>query len=169
MTDESSGALLRQVIVDMADMKAMDYSSGQMTTSTLGSCLAVAIFDPVAHVAGLLRFMLPDSSIDRERALQNPFLFADTGIPLLFRRAYNLGAVKERIICKLAGASNVIDPSHFLEIGVLNHLAACQILSKNNVQVSGECVGGIAGMDLAMDMETGRIMVSQPYGGTVEL
>jgi chemotaxis protein CheD len=153
----------------MADMKATDYSSGQMTTSALGSCLAVAIYDPVVHVAGLLRFMLPDSRINREKALQNPFLFADTGIPLLFRRAYKLGAVKDRIVCKLAGASNVLDPTHFLELGVRNHLAACQVLRKNNVKVSGECVGGIAGMDLTMDMETGRIVVSQPYGGVVEL
>ncbi len=50
-------------------------------TYALGSCIAVAMHDPVAKVAGLLHYMLPESAIDAAKAQQNPFMFADTGIP----------------------------------------------------------------------------------------
>ena len=59
-----------------------------MTTYGLGSCIALAIHDPVASVGGLLHFMLPESSLNPRKAGENPYLFADTGIPLLFQAAY---------------------------------------------------------------------------------
>jgi len=158
-----------QVIVDLADMKASNNPSGRMITYGLGSCLAVAIYDPEVRVGGLLHFMLPDSSISQQKALLNPFLFADTGIPFLFRRVYKLGAVKERILCKLAGAANVLDPDNFFNIGMRNHLAATTILSKNGVQVHGEYIGGQSGMTLAMHNATGRVVVTLPSGDEIEL
>jgi len=70
----------------------------------LGSCIAVAIYDAVAGVAGMLHFMLPESSIDPDRARERPYMFADTGIPRLFRAAYQRGAEKERIMVRVAAA-----------------------------------------------------------------
>jgi len=161
--------LTTQVIVDLADMKATQNPTGKMSTYALGSCVAVAIYDPVVKVGGILHYMLPDSSINREKALINPFLFADTGIPLLFRRAYKLGAVKERIICRLAGASNVLDYDNFFNIGMRNHMAARKILSQNNMQVAGEYVGGLSGMTLTMYLAGGRTVVKLPNGEETEL
>lgn len=169
MNDTLDGTFYKQVIVDLADMKATNNPGGQMTTYALGSCVAVAIHDPVAHVGALLHFMLPDSGINRQKALLNPFIFADTGIPLLFRRAYKLGAVKEQIICKLAGASNVLDPGNFFNIGLRNHMAAVKVLNQNNVQVQGEYVGGTSGMTMTLHMSTGRVVVTMPSGDEVEI
>ncbi|MCL5270775.1 MAG: chemotaxis protein CheD [bacterium] len=154
-----------QIIVDLADMKASNNPLSRMSTYALGACVAVAVYDPEVRVGGLLHYMLPDSSIDMERAFHNPFLFADTGIPLLFRRAYKLGAVKERIQCKLAGASNVLDPNNFFNIGLRNLTAARKILSKNNVTIQGEYIGGLSGMTLTMYLMEGRIVVKLPNGG----
>lgn len=159
----------KHIIVDLADMKATNNPTGQMATYVLGSCVAVAIYDPEVRVGGLLHFMLPESLLNRQKALLNPFFFADTGIPLLFRRAYKLGAEKDRIICKLAGASNVIDPDNLFDIGLRNHLAARRVLSQNNVKIHGECVGGTAGMALKMEMESGRVTVMSPNGDEVSL
>jgi chemotaxis protein CheD len=96
-------------------------------------------------------------------------LFADTGIPLLFRSAYKLGAAKERIVCRLAGASNVLDPGKVFNVGLLNHLAATNVLSKNNVKVSREYVGGLSGMTLTMHIGTGSAVVTLPNGEKLEL
>ncbi len=54
-----------------------------IATHALGSCIAVAIYDPAVQVAGLLHFMLPESGADRAKAQSRPFMYADTGLPLL--------------------------------------------------------------------------------------
>ena len=83
--------------VGVGDCKVSDCAESVLATYALGSCIAVAIHDPVAAVAGLLHFMLPESSLNPDKAGQNPFMFADTGIPLLFHAAYGLGAEKRRL------------------------------------------------------------------------
>lgn len=159
----------KQVVVDMADMKTSNDPSGVLSTYVLGSCVAVAIHDAQAKVGGLLHFIMPESTINVQKALQNPYIFADTGIPLLFRSAYKLGAAKERIVCRLAGASNVLDPGKVFNVGLLNHLAATNVLSKNNVKVSREYVGGLSGMTLTMHIGTGSAVVTLPNGEKLEL
>ena len=165
--DQTNGST--HVVVDIADMKATNNPRGQISTYALGSCVAVAIYDPEAHIGALLHYILPESVIQREKAMVNPFLFADTGIPLLFRRAYKLGASKERIVCRLAGASNVLDPNNFFNVGMRNHVAAKKILSKNNVEIYSEFVGGLKGVTLTMHMNNGRVIVKTPRGEDIEL
>lgn len=169
MSKSPTGIIGKQVIVDMADMKTSDDPAGVLCTYVLGSCLAVAIYDPVVHVGGLLHFIMPEAALNTQKALQNPYLFADTGIPLLYRSAYKMGAVKERIICRLAGGANVLDPNQVMNFGVRNHLAAKTVLSKNNVQIAGERVGGLAGMNLTLHLATGRAVVTLPNGEESEL
>jgi chemotaxis protein CheD len=134
--------------------------------------VAVAIYDPEVRVGGLLQFLLPDSRINQRKAMTNPFLFADTGIPLLFRRAYKLGAVKERIICRLVGGANVLEdaqPEAPLEMGRRNYQAALDVLTRNNVRVRSEYVGGLTGMTLTMYLESGRLKVLLPTGKELEI
>jgi chemotaxis protein CheD len=159
----------KQIVVDLADMKTSNDSSGVLSTYVLGSCVAVAIYDPEARVGGLLHFIMPESVINVQKALQNPYIFADSGIPLLFRSAYRLGAAKERIVCRLAGASNVLDPEDVFNVGRLNHKAATNVLIKNNVRVSKEYVGGLAGMTLTMHIGTGLAEVIKPNGEKIQL
>ena len=47
--------------VGMADLK-VGKSPDVLTTLGLGSCVGVAIYDPVTKISGLLHCMLPDST-----------------------------------------------------------------------------------------------------------
>jgi len=76
-------------IVGIADMKVSNNPEVSVITYSLGSCIGLVIYDPVVKVGGILHYMLPESSIDNEKASRNPFMFADTGIPRLFKTAYN--------------------------------------------------------------------------------
>ena len=67
-----------------------------LVTHALGSCIGVAIYDPVAVVGGMLHFMLPDSSVNPQRAVESPWMFANVAIPQFFSRVYELGAIKSR-------------------------------------------------------------------------
>ena len=71
------------VIVGISDCKVTRDADSVLVTYALGSCIAVAMHDPVTKVSGLLHYMLPESNIDAKKAEQNPYMFADTGIPRL--------------------------------------------------------------------------------------
>ena len=86
--------------VGMADLKVCKCPDA-LTTLGLGSCVGVALYDPVTKVSGLLHCMLPDSTQIRNNS--NVAKFADTGIDELIRQMENLGASKSRLVAKMAG------------------------------------------------------------------
>jgi chemotaxis protein CheD len=131
-------------IVGIAEMRVSADPEATLFTYALGSCLGVAVHDPVAGVGGLLHVMLPSSEIDAEKARGNPCMFVDTGVPELFRACYRLGAAKERMIVKVAGGSAATDDESAdrFQVGRRNILTLRKLLWKNGVIVRAEDVGG---------------------------
>ena len=81
-------------IVGIADMKVSDDPKVTLVTHALGSCIGVTVYDPVARVGGMIHYMLPESKMDHKKAKETPLMFADTGIPLLFKACYKIKAEK---------------------------------------------------------------------------
>jgi chemotaxis protein CheD len=147
------------MVVGVADMKVSNHAGHLLVTHALGSCIGLAIYDPQARVGGLLHYMLPDSSLDPVRAAENPFMFADTGIPRLFRECYTLGASKSRLRVKAAGGGQVLGAEEHFQIGSRNYAALRRIFLKNNVLLDNEAVGGVKARTLFLDLATGRVWV----------
>jgi chemotaxis protein CheD len=139
---------------------------GSLITYSLGSCIGVAIYDPVARIGGLLHYMLPESNLDPQKALKKPFMFADTGIPILFKEAYRYGAVKNRLIVKVAGGAQILDDSGFFNIGKRNYMAMRKLLWKNNILIKAEDVGGQVSRTVRLEMSTGEVWIK--YSGEEE-
>jgi chemotaxis protein CheD len=150
------------VAVGIGDCKVSNGTDTVLATYALGSCIAVAIHDPVASVGGLLHFMLPESSLNPEKAGKNPFLFADTGIPALFHAAYGLGAEKRRLVVRAAGGAQVMDDAGVFNIGKRNHLALRKILWKAGVMIHGEEMGGTSSRTVRLEVATGRFWIRGP-------
>ncbi len=157
---------LTQVIVGIADCRVSSSADCTLVTYALGSCIAVAIHDPVSHVGGLLHFMLPESSLDRTKAEQNPYMFADTGIPLLFRQAYLEGADKRRLVVHIAGGAQVMDGAGVFNIGKRNCLAVKKLLWRAGVMISSEAVGGSECRTVHLEVNTGKFVLRT--GGRTE-
>jgi chemotaxis protein CheD len=158
-----------RIVVDVADMKVTNDINAVIVTYALGSCIAVTINDPVAKVGGMLHYMLPESSIDKQKAEMRPFMFGDTGIPLLFKEAYKYGAIRDRIIVKLAGGASIQDASGAFNIGKRNYLMARKMFWKNNVMIDGESVGGMISRTLYLEMATGRVYFKSSEMRDVEI
>lgn len=156
-------------IIGIADMGIVQDNQGGLITYSLGSCIGVVIFDPVVRVGGLLHYMLPESQIDPVKAQKNPFMFADTGIPLLFKDAYRYGATKNRLVVKIAGGSQILDDSGFFNIGKRNYMALRKILWRNNVLIKAEDVGGQVSRTVRLDLETGKVWLKYSGEGEREL
>jgi chemotaxis protein CheD len=146
------------VTVGLADSRVSNIPEDVLITYALGSCVAILIHDPCAVVGGILHFVLPSSRIDREKAESNPFHFADTGIPLLFERAYQLGAKRNRLVVSMAGGSQIMDPNGAFQIGKGNYMAARRILLNAGVALRTEEVGGTAPRTVCLEVGTGRTL-----------
>ena len=138
-------------------MKVTNDIKATLVTYSLGSCIGVVIYDSVARVGGVLHYMLPESSLDREKARKNPYMFADTGIPALFKAAYKLGAKKQRMKVIVVGGSQVLDQKGFFNIGKRNDIAIRKMFHKNNVIIDYKDVGGTVNRTIKIAINTGDI------------
>ncbi len=107
MTTATQVMTAQRLVVGIGEMAISDRADATIVTHALGSCIAVCLFDPIARVAAMLHFLLPEAKINAERARQQPGAFADTGIPLLFQAAYRAGLYKKRAQVKLVGGAEV--------------------------------------------------------------
>lgn len=148
-----------QVVVDIADLEVSKDPTATLITYSLGSCIGVAIWDPVVKVGGMLHYMLPEAQLSPEKAKANPAMFADSGIPRLFKAAYDLGATKQRIVTRIAGGAQLLDDEGTFNIGKRNYLALRKIFWKNGVMVASEHVGGAMSRTLVLDVATGRCSI----------
>ena len=143
-------------IVGVADMKISNTPGDVLVTYSLGSCIGVVIYDPFVKAAGMLHYMLPDSTIDREKAEMKPFMFADTGIPRLFKQSYTLGAKKSRIKVFIAGGAEILDQKGFFNIGKRNLVALKKMFFRNNVFIDRQEVGGNVNRTVKIEISTGN-------------
>ena len=144
------------LVVDIADMAVTDDPRATLVTHSLGSCIGVTIWDPQCKVGGMIHYMLPESSLSPEKAKANPPMFADTGVPALFRAAYELGANKKRMVVKVAGGSSLLDDKGTFNIGKRNYVMLRKMFWKNSILIDGEDVGGQISRTLRLDVGTGE-------------
>ncbi len=149
-------------VVGVADLKVSAVPGERLITYALGSCLGIVIYDPVASVAGMLHVMLPTGTIDAQKMQEKPAMFVDSGVPLLFKECYKLGAKKERIVCKVAGGAHAgaSEEADRFQIGKRNMIALRKLLWKNGVLVQAHDTGGI---------QTSRTMWVEVASGDVTL
>jgi chemotaxis protein CheD len=160
---------MSEIVVGISDVKVSSNPGDVLVTYALGSCIGVAVFDPVAKVGGLLHFMLPDSSLDANKAKVMPAMFADTGIILLFKSCYALGAEKKRMIVKVAGGANILDDTNYFRIGQKNITAMRKIFWRNNVLIDREDTGENFNRTMRIDLSNGRCILKSSNGTVKDL
>ncbi len=102
------------VKVGMADLNICR-APDMITTLGLGSCIGIAVYDPVLKIGGLAHIMLPDSTQMRNNS--NIAKFADTGIEELIKRVTAAGANRRRLVAKIAGGAKMFEVSGLSNIG----------------------------------------------------
>jgi chemotaxis protein CheD len=151
-------------IVGIGDCRVESRRDVTLITYALGSCVAVVVHDAIAGVGGLLHFMLPESNLDPDKAHQNPYLFADTGIPLLFRSAYDLGADRRRIHITLAGGAQMMEADDHFNIGRRNCVAVRSILAQAGLMAQTEALAGSVSRTVRLDVSSGRVFLKENGG-----
>ena len=144
-------------VVGVADMKISNRPGDLIVTHALGSCLGVAVYDPVAKVGGILHVMMPASQINPEKAQQQPLMFVDTALPVFFKSIYRLGGVKKRLEVRVAGGANVQSTAaDRFAIGKRNYNMLKKMFWKNGVLITAEDVGGNKARTMFLNLEDGQ-------------
>lgn len=147
------------IMVHLASMNVSNDPTACLAAVELGSNMAVVVYDPKVSAGGILNFMLPKLELSQKQALANPAIFAESGIPQLYQRCYKFGASKERMLCYLIGAGNVMDESSSFHPGSDNLEMARRILEKNGVEIREEWVGGHSRRSVRLQISDGQISV----------
>jgi len=156
-----------EYVVTVGDMK-LGKEGDLIITHALGSCLGLMLYDPVAKIGGLLHAMLPISRINREKASENPYMFVDTGVPLLFKSLYEMGGRKNRMILKAAGCGNPMGDNEMFKIGHRNYNVLKKLLLKNSLLIESESVGGTMSRSVNFNLSTGSVIIKNS-GTEIEL
>jgi len=151
--------LKRRVIVHVSDARISGNPHEIIATYSLGSCLGICLYDPAAHIGGMLHCQLPDSGMEPEKARDKPQMFVDTGMKWLMDGLIAAGAITARLQVKVAGGAAMdMGPKGF-DIGKRNYLAVRKVLWKNGMFVNGQDVGGSSPRNMYLNIETGEVTV----------
>lgn len=132
-----------------------------LVTLGLGSCVAIALYDPERRIGGLGHVLLPEPTGSRHS--EQPGRFASTAVAPLLELMEAEGASRERIYARLAGGAAMFPglvPNGFRNLGMRNVEAARAALSRAGVPVVAEDVGGAHGRSMHFRIEDGQIRVT---------
>jgi len=108
-------------------------------------------------------------SEEPKKAAECPAMFADIGIPLLFKSCYALGAEKRRLIVKIAGGASILNDGDYFRIGQKNMTAVRKIFWKNNVMIEAEDTGQNYNRTVRLQIADGRCFIRTSGGMAKEL
>jgi chemotaxis protein CheD len=170
--------LNKPLSVGVAELKVSD-NSDILVCFGLGSCVSVAIYDPVRKAGGMAHVMLPESRGQAPVAM--PGKFANTAIPSLLGEMVILGAKKRRLLCKIVGGAQMFEiPGARIKqtgstfgphthIGKRNVEAVKNALNEVDIPLVGEDTGGRHGRTVFFDTSTGEMRVSSIHFGQTEI
>lgn len=136
----------------------------------LGSCVGVALYDPVTMVGGMAHVVLPDSNLASNK--NNAVRFADVGIPALVERAVSRGAIRSRLTAKIAGGATMLrvpGSDSMLQIGQRNVQAVKTALERSGIPIFGDDTGGRVGRTMQLFLSDGKVTVRAFGMGSREL
>ena len=147
---------------------AVDRGDTVLVTLALGSCVAVALYDPVPKVGALLHLLLPSAQMARDRS--NPGRFPETAIPRVLEELEAAGAQRDRLTAWLVGGASMFGPgAAAMGMGERNVAAARQALAAAHIPVIGEDVLQRHGRSVFFHLEDGRIEVRTASHGRLTL
>jgi len=145
--------------VEIADKKVAR-SPTELVSIGLGSCVGICLYDPVTKIGGLAHIMLPDSTQSRQS--MNKAKFADTAVPALLADMIKLGAIKIRIVAKIAGGAQMFsfsNNSDYMRIGERNVKATIEALEKAKVPLLAKDTGKNYGRSIRFCTQTGELYI----------
>jgi chemotaxis protein CheD len=130
-----------------------------ISSSGLGSCVVVTLYDTEQRLGGLAHIMLPDSN--NLNGYHHPYKCADTAIATLIKELRSMRATHRDMVAKLVGGAKMFLASDDFGpgIGDQNIISIKRILERKRIPVIGENTGGNYGRNVEFYLDSGKVMV----------
>ena len=132
---------------------------GTIITYALGSCIGIALYDPMIKLGALVHIMLPE----RVNSDANIFKYADSGVKETLRKLYAYGATKQRLTAKIAGGAKMFDmkgkSSAMGNIGERNAQMVKRVLMQEGIRIVREDTGANYARTMSIDLSNGMVLV----------
>ena len=162
----------KEIAVGIGEIKVSSDSSSYLISYSLGSCIAVIIYDTINSTAGMAHIALSDSMINIEKAGRRPGYYADTGIKelLLAMRENGVTIDPKKLIVKIAGGAKTLKlKSDRFKIAENNIQTVRKLLKEAGLNITGEDVGDTIPRTVRIETSTGKVTVSNWHKGSWEL
>jgi len=147
-------------IVGIGEYVISDDPEDILKTFALSSCIAVTVYDPLIHLAGMIHIALPTPS-SQEEAECRPGYYASSGIPILIRKmCWTYGTQRENLQVKLFGGAVSVRTDDYFKIGSKNIKEVKEILLDMNLKILEAHIGGAISRTLTMSVQTGEIEIA---------
>lgn len=144
---------MNEIIVGMADLKI---AQGDLVLKTsLGSCIAVCLYEREQKVGGMIHFMLPHipASGDKNKIAK----YGDVGIMQLIKTMLSEHRLKkENLRAKIFGGAKMLKCSKE-DIGYKNEQLAREILKNEKIKIIASKVGGTKGYKIEFNLQNGMV------------
>lgn len=118
----------------------------EVISTTLGSCIAVCLYDEINKVFGMNHFMLPGRV---SQTVEKRFKYGWNSISKLIEKMEVFGANKKHLKAKIFGGAFMLNKRKSVHrvrsIGERNIEFTRDFLSKKNIPIVNECLGGELG------------------------
>jgi chemotaxis protein CheD len=147
-------------VIKNVDTGKIDVGNAQhvLIANSIGSCIAVALFDFHKRIGGLAHVMLPGKA--PENSGTEKFRYAEDAIKELIKGLKDRGGRKVNMKACIAGGGNVLKRTDDV-ICQANIDAVMNILKKQRIFIVSSSVGGQVRRSLKFDIETGKVYCSE--------
>ena len=150
-------------------VKVADYAvrNGDSVLSTigLGSCVAIALYDPTTRIGGLAHVLLPNEGMSRDTS--NRAKFSTTAVPLLIEEMRRIGA-RGNLLAKIAGGASMFAallPGSGVNMGERNVAATRDALRAHGIPIVAEDTGGDHGRSVYFHLRDGVVLIRSLKAG----
>ncbi|MGE8280675.1 MAG: chemoreceptor glutamine deamidase CheD [Stenotrophomonas sp.] len=135
-------------------------------TTTLGSCVAACIRDPILGIGGMNHFLLPEGNVGDGA----PARYGSYAMELLINDLLKRGAHRKRLEAKVFGGANVLKGFTSNPVGTRNAEFVRQYLSAEHIPIGAEDLCGIHPRKIWFFPITGRVVVQRlPHAHDAEV
>jgi chemotaxis protein CheD len=132
-----------------------------IVTYGLGSCIGIAIHDPVTQSGALAHALLPTIPTGMTLPVKSA-KFTGLAVDIMVEELLKIGCAANRLVAKLAGGASMFDHLHQTfhgSIGQRNVEAARNALGRHGIEVVAEDTGADYGRSVEFHTATGAMVI----------
>jgi chemotaxis protein CheD len=142
-------------------------TSPAVLTCVLGSCLGIALYDPIKKNGSLAHAMLPSIKNATRRGLLKPKKYVDSAIEVQLKQMLKLGSKPKDIVAKLIGGASMFKGTKMnpiFNIGDRNAEIAIKILNEKKIKIKSKDLGRTFGRTVKFSLYNGYVRIFKAGG-----